>query len=183
MVLLELPQSQGAQAFQIKVETNLVMVKVVVRDAKGRAVAGLRKEDFRLFDGGKPQEITRFHGGNRRCQSGSRLKRLPATAAPNPLPGTAPRAALPQRFVALFFDDLHMEFGAVGQTRDAAWRYISTILRPEDRVAIFTSLQPGHLDFTGDRAKLHDALFRLAAHSRTNPRNASVRPSANTRLS
>jgi hypothetical protein len=59
--------------------------------------------------------------------------------------------------VALFFDGLHMEFGAIGQTRDATWRYISTTLRPEDR----------SLDFTGDRTKLHDALFRLGPHSRT----------------
>ena len=62
-----------------------------------------------------------------------------------------------------------MEFGAVGQTRDAAWRYISTKLRPEDRVAIFTSSNQGSLDFTGDRSKLHDELFRLGPHSRTNP--------------
>src|SRR5271157_911427 len=39
---------------------NLVMVPVVVRDKQGRAVEGLTKESFRLFDKGKLQEIERF---------------------------------------------------------------------------------------------------------------------------
>jgi VWFA-related protein len=126
-------------------------------------VAGLRKEDFRLSDSGKPQEITGFavETGN----AGA------AAEAPKPAPETAAASAtsVPQRFVALYFDDLHMDFGAVQQPRDAAWRYISTALRPEDRVAIFTSSNQVGIDFTDDRAKLHDALSRLAPHSRTDP--------------
>ena len=169
----EVRAHESAPPFQIRVETNLVMVKVVVRDAKGRPVAGLRKEDFRLFDSGKPQDITGF-AAETAAPKAAPAAATPAPARPNPPPGTAPAPAapVPQRFVALYFDDLHMESGAVGQTRDAAWRYISTTLRPDDRVAIFTSSNTsnrGSLDFTGDRAKLHDALFRLGQHSRTNP--------------
>jgi VWFA-related protein len=166
----EVRARESAPPFQIRVETNLVMVKVVVRDAKGRPVTGLRKEDFRLSDGGKPQEITGFTVETAAPQAVAAPEAALVPAAPNPPPAPAPAVAapVPQRFVALFFDDLHMEFGAVGQTRDAAWRYISTKLRPEDRVAIFTSSNQGSLDFTGDRTKLHDALFRLGPHSRTN---------------
>lgn len=154
----EIRARESAPPFQIKVETNLVMVRVVVRDATGRAVGGLRKEDFGLFDGGEPREITGFA-----VESAAGA----GTAARVPAEGTA--APVPQRFVALYFDDLHMELGAVGQTRDAAWRYISTSLPAEDRVGIFTSSNQGSLNFTSDRMKLHDALFRLASHSRTNP--------------
>lgn len=162
---------ESAPPFQIRVETNLVMVKVVVRDAKGRPVAGLRRENFRLFDSGKPQEIASF-AVETAAPKGAASEAAPAPAAPNPPAATAPAPPVPQRFVALYFDDLHMESGAIGQTRDAAWRYISTTLRPDDRVAIFTSSNTsnrGSLDFTGDRGKLHDALFRLGPHSRTNP--------------
>jgi hypothetical protein len=35
---------------RLKVTSNLVVVRVVVRDAQGKPVNGLRKEDFKLFD-------------------------------------------------------------------------------------------------------------------------------------
>ena len=105
----EIRARESAPPFQIKVETNLVMVRVVVRDAKGHPVDGLRKEDFRLFDSGKPQEITGF---SVETDAG---KPAAAETEPAPSASTLPSAPVPQRFVALYFDDLHMELGAVGQ--------------------------------------------------------------------
>ena len=134
-------------------------------------VAGLRKEDFRLFDSGKPQEINGFTVESTAPRPAAEA--TPASTAPKLPPVVAPSPAtatpVPQRFVALYFDDLHMEFSAVAQTRNAAWRYISTTSRPEDRVAIFTSSNQITLDFTDDHGKLHDSLFRLGSHSRTDP--------------
>ena len=43
-----------------KVKVNLVEVRVVVRDAYGKAVGNLRQEDFQLTDNGKPQVISKF---------------------------------------------------------------------------------------------------------------------------
>ena len=51
---IALPQNETT----FKTETNLVLVPVVVRDANGNAVGNLRKEDFQVFDKGKPQVIT-----------------------------------------------------------------------------------------------------------------------------
>lgn len=55
-------------AASFKAHVNMVMVPVVVRDAHGIAVANLAKTNFLLFDKGKPQEITRFLGGEGRQQ-------------------------------------------------------------------------------------------------------------------
>jgi hypothetical protein len=57
----EVRSHESAPPFQIRVETNLVMVRVVVRDAQGHPVAGMHKGDFRLFDNGKPREISGFN--------------------------------------------------------------------------------------------------------------------------
>src|SRR5208283_924577 len=62
------PASQNAaemvtredEAATFRSHVNLVMVPVVIRDKKGKAIGNLTKQDFQLFDRGKPQEITRF---------------------------------------------------------------------------------------------------------------------------
>src|SRR5580658_3468234 len=54
----EIASHDAPSMFSSKV--NLVMVPVVVRDPKGKAIGTLKKEDFQLFDKGKPQVISRF---------------------------------------------------------------------------------------------------------------------------
>ena len=48
------------QPLVFKSKVNLIMVPVVVRDKKGNAIANLHREDFQLFDNGKPQVISSF---------------------------------------------------------------------------------------------------------------------------
>ena len=160
----EVRAHESAPPFQIRVDTNLVAVRVIVRDGQGRPVTGLRREDFRLFDNGKPRSISGFEVENGAANPASAGR--PATSA-----GTAssPASVFPQRFVTLFFDDLHLDDSAVGQTRNAAWHYIETALEPYDRVGIVTSSGQTGADFTADRGKLHEVLFKVAGHSRTIP--------------
>jgi Ca-activated chloride channel family protein len=54
------PQSDG-QAFKFRTGVDLINVTATVTDFSGRFVSGLRKEDFLLYEDGKPQEITHFN--------------------------------------------------------------------------------------------------------------------------
>jgi len=50
---------------------NEVLVPVVVRDAQGRRVGGLTKDDFQVFDNGEPQTIAGFSIVHRDTESGA----------------------------------------------------------------------------------------------------------------
>jgi VWFA-related protein len=151
--------SQNQSPFQVKVASNLVVVRVVVRDSQGKPVKGLHKEDFRLFDRGKEQSIAQFEAEVSAPQAPA-----PATATPSSSPiAQAKVPVAPQRFLVLYFDDLDMSDTDVIDARDAADHYLATNLQPSERVAVFTS-SAMLSDFTVDLKQIHDALFRLHPH-------------------
>ena len=142
-----------------KARVNLVMVPVVVRDRKGNAVGNLKQEDFQLFDKGKPQYIARFSME----RAGGRLIKAAGgeqAVSPDKLVDEKP-VELPDRFIAYLFDDVHMKFGDLARSRDAAGRHIDSALRTTDRAAIYTTSGQTIQDFTDDRKLLHEALGNL----------------------
>ncbi len=55
------PQQQsGPPQYSIALESNLVVLDVLVTDEDGNVLSGLEKENFRVLDNGKPQIITHF---------------------------------------------------------------------------------------------------------------------------
>jgi VWFA-related protein len=148
-------------ATQLKVTSNLVMVRVVVRDAQGKPVKGLRKEDFKLFDSGKEQSIAQFE-----VEAAVEPPSPPAVARKPEQAVATLSSALPGRFLALYFDDLYTADTDMIQVRRAADDYLAANLQPTDRVAIFTS---GAMlsDFTSDPKQIHEALSRLRASLRS----------------
>jgi VWFA-related protein len=143
-----------------KARVNLVVVPVVVRDRQGKAVGSFKQEDFQLFDKGKPQFIARFSVE----KVAGRLNKAGAAApppSPDKPPGDQPAVDLPDRFIAYLFDDVHMQFGDLARSRDAARRHIDNALLSTDRAAIYTTSGQTVQDFTDDRALLHEALAKL----------------------
>lgn len=163
----EISTQETAPGFTLKAQRNEVLVRVVVRDASGKTVGGLTKDDFRLYDNGKPQAVTVFsvEGSGASLASGPAAKPSePGALIAEPRLAPAPPAVTAQRFVAFYFDDIVTTFEDLVRTRDAAERYLQSSLQPSDRAGIFTSSSIGNLDFTDDRDKLHAALARLNPH-------------------
>lgn len=162
----QVPNTTGESNYRLGVQTNVVIVRAVVRDSHGRAVAGLRKEDFRIADNRRQQDISGFSvetaPGNNDFSPRSPAPGGPATTLSQ---HAESRVSGPRIFLALYFDDLNSAFDSVVRSRDAAEKFIAGLPATE-RVAIFTSSGALSLDFTDDRQLLHDALFRLRPNSR-----------------
>ena len=155
------PPAGSQLPFQLKVNSNLVVVRVVVRDAEGKPVEGLQKEDFQVFDRGKEQSISQFEVETAAPPPSASISvHTPGQAAvstPPPAPG---------RFLAFYFDDLNTSDADMIYARDAADHYLAANLQPKDRVAIFTSAKMLS-DFTADPKQIHDALAKLRSSARS----------------
>ena len=142
-----------------KLRVNLVQVRVVVRDSKGNLVPGLAREDFQLYDQGKLQMISTFGVETPK----TRLQRAEAEAKTQQreeAAGPGEKVTLPQRFIALVFDDINLNMQDAMVLRSSAKSLIET-LEPTDRLAIYgTSGQIGQ-DFTSDKEALENALLPI----------------------
>jgi VWFA-related protein len=79
------PPEPTPQMFIDTVQVNLINVEVFVTDKAGKSVLGLRKEDFQVFEDGKPMEITNFFAGAPQPRPAPPAEATPAavqTAAP-----------------------------------------------------------------------------------------------------
>ena len=150
-----------------KVRVNNVLVRVVVRDSHGKVVSNLKKEDFQLYDGKKLQTITAF------ATETPTTHAIPLSTSPvagsssaeaDPLAVKA--ATLPQRFVSMVFDDVHMSMQDAVFVRDSATRFFGA-LAPSDRVAMYTTSGQLTQDFTDDRSLLAKALLGIVARPLT----------------
>jgi VWFA-related protein len=155
--------TQRDAPFTFSTGVNLVLAPVVVRDRAGRAIGTLKKEDFQLFDKGKLQEITRFS-----IEKAEAPPTLPDTsietdANGNPQAKPAGLAAQPiaGHFIMWLFDDLHLSFGDLAQTREAAKRVLKESFEPGTRAAIYTTSGHTSIDFTDDRDKLDATMDQI----------------------
>ena len=141
-----------------KVRVNLVLVRVVVRDEHGQIVSNLKKEDFLLFDNRKPQAISTF------AVETPSTHIVPVVDVTDAEPGekAVPGPALPQRFVAMMFDDLHLKMQDAVTVRASGVKILDA-LTPTDRVGVYTTSGQVTQEFTADRELLKQAMERIIA--------------------
>jgi VWFA-related protein len=153
-----------------KLRVNLVQVHVTVRDEKGNPIPNLKREDFQVFDQGKLQPITVFAVETRESR---REKALAAAKTQADAGGPdESKTVLPDRFVAMEFDDVHLVTEDAAYTRKSAEQFLDS-LAPTDRVGIFTTSGEWTQEFTSDVALLKQKLLSIiprpkVGHTSTN---------------
>jgi VWFA-related protein len=154
------------------VNARSVVVDVVVTDRNGKAVTGLPREEFQVFEDGKPQAITFFeqHAG---APTGA------APAAPPPLPPntfTNVPAAVPADAVnVLLMDALNTPMDDQSYVHKEMVKYLGTI-PPGIRIAVFLLSERLRIvqGFTEDSSALRAAI----AHTAANPSNSPLMATA-----
>jgi VWFA-related protein len=161
--------------YTIRVETKLVDMVVAVRDGHGRALPGLKRVDFQIFDDGKARAIATF---SEDTAAAGAISLSPGTAPAATAPaGSTPVAPVPKpaeiqpaRFLALLFDDVNakdgLAAGDLGRTQAAARRFVKDALQPGVRIGIFTVSGTPTLDFTADSSKINETIAALRPHMR-----------------
>lgn len=154
-----------------KVEVHRLLVPVVVRDPQGRAVGDLKKQDFQVFDNGKPRSASGLTvEQNAAPKAYSEPPAGAAKLAPPPSDATPPasNAATPlkpaktaQRFILFVFDDLHLSVADLAQAKTASTRVLTESLSGRDIAAIASLSGKVSSGLTRDRARLQDAIASL----------------------
>jgi VWFA-related protein len=118
----------------IRVDVNVVNVMCSVRDSRNALVPSLGKDDFQIFEEGKPQEIRYFE----------RETNLPLT-------------------IGLLVDVSNSQRSLIPTERASATRFFASVLRPKDMAFLISFGAEAELlqDFTDSQVLLRDALDQL----------------------
>ena len=151
-----------SSAPSIEINVNRVLVPVVVHDKQGRTVGDLKKEDFQVFDEGKPRPISAFNIEKR----GTVGSHAAIASEPDQQPPTNGNAAtqtsiLPERITVLLFDDMHLTFENITYVQKAALKALDPTLSGSDVAAVVSISGKINSGLTRDRAKLQNAIMSL----------------------
>jgi VWFA-related protein len=139
----------------VQVNVNRVLVPVVVRDKQGHAVAGLKKEDFQVFDDDRPRAVSSFE-----VESRHQAEEVPAAGVGV---AAAPDAAAlgpgGQRFIVFLFDDLHLSVDDLPQAQKAAAKALNAGLNGIDLAGVVSTSGKMNTGFTRDIAKLQQGIM------------------------
>jgi VWFA-related protein len=155
-------QQTGDGTFTMKVQTDIVLTNVVVRDKKtGEVVKGLKRSDFTILENGKPQTIASFDYQN--VDEAAVLRENSTVTGKATIAdllnrdfAASPAALRDHRLIVMFFDLSSMQPEDIDRAVQSAQDYVNKKMQPADLVAlvsIATALSMDQ-DFTADKAAL-----------------------------
>ena len=163
-VVPPIPQSLQTPTFRLN--SDLVSLDVIVRDAKGQFAADLKPQDFELYEDGVKQEIVSFvlsHGGRTYNQ-----KAPPSLAVQEGVyvPASRPTSDASGRVFLLFIDDYHLDFGVTPKTRELLKKMLKSLIHDGDMYGIVTTgTSSVSQQLTYDKQILESAITRITGNA------------------
>ncbi|MGD0901812.1 MAG: VWA domain-containing protein [Terracidiphilus sp.] len=164
------PETEAPVA-TLKLNVRTVLVDVVVTDKKGQAVPGLQKDDFQVFEDGKPQTLTFFEPNF--AADSSAASATPAAALPPNTFTNVPAVAPNEAVNVLLMDSLNTPVADQSYAHRQMVRYLASI-PPGIRIGVFLLSEKLRIiqGFTQDAAVMRASIDRLAA----NPSSSALMP-------
>jgi VWFA-related protein len=135
------PKVEGMPDYSIKVNVPLVNVDVLVTSKSGQFVPGLKKDNFRVFEDGSPQQITNFN-----------VSKAPITAV-------------------LLVEFASTNYRFMIDALQASYAFANSLQKDDWVAVTYFDMQPHILvDFTQDKRAVYGALnqMRIPGFSETN---------------
>jgi len=165
------PSSSQTPTF--KVQVDFVEVDAIVTDARGNYVRDLTKEDFQLFEDGKPQPITNFASIDVPIERGERPLFAKAPVEPDVQNNERPFSG---RVYVMVLDSAHTLPQNTNLVRRAAKRFIDEKLGSNDLMAVVMARgvaggADAGQEFTSNKRLLNVAVEKFRG---TQPRSATL---------
>jgi VWFA-related protein len=139
-------QSQGPAVF--RTASNYVTTDVIARDKDGKFVPNLRAEEFKVFEDGIQQKLTRFVssiGGRSFTEIASPTESTTRRSEGLILPPTRPKMDASGRIFIIFIDDLHLQVGDTPRVKAALADIRDKLIHDNDLVG-FVSTGPSSIE-------------------------------------
>jgi VWFA-related protein len=163
----------ASQTPTFKVQVDFVEVDTIVTDARGNYVHDLKKEDFQIFEDGKPQAITNFAPIDIPIERGERPLFAKAPVEPDVQTNERPFTG---RVYVMVLDSAHTLPQNTNLVRRAAKRFIDEKLGSNDLMAVVTARgamggTDAGQEFTSNRRLLNAAVEKFRG---AQPRSATL---------
>jgi VWFA-related protein len=148
------------------VDVNVINVEVFVTDKKGNPITGFEKEDFELYEDGRPVAITNFYA----VESGRPVTPVEASPLEIQRPGALELLPIPedQRLhVVVYVDNFNIRPLNRNRVFSQLREFLITELEPSDRVMLVSYDRSLHIrhPFTNDAGRIAATLHELEQDS------------------
>jgi Ca-activated chloride channel homolog len=137
---LALVLAQEPQRPVFRVNVDMVMLTFTVTDSRGRYIEGLKPEDLRILEDGRPQKIATFAQGSKPAvqvlEDGS-MRPIPTRGKASAMGPEQPAEALVGTNVFVLFDTSNYMYRGFAYASDAITDFIRGLDR-SDSVAVYT---------------------------------------------
>ncbi|MGA2697198.1 MAG: VWA domain-containing protein [Terriglobales bacterium] len=154
--------------YVFKVQTEVVLVNVTVRDKSGNLVRNLKQDDFTVLEDGKAQHVISFDQENTDVIPATDVAQVPVLSGAKPVAASPASSPAPdakaqfkdRRLIVLFFDLSSMEPDEIDHSVTAAENYVDKQMAAADLVSIVSlgNTVTVNQDFTADHDLIKKAL-------------------------